>query len=609
MLLASTPTGVCIRVQTTGGARVTGSYPFVRLKAPSRPLQAPRLLPSHVAVIRAAEGSGGVLTENEKEQTRKAQGAQLKDTARKEMDALVEQINQQSKTQGEKGAATDDKVGPLRIRLHRAIEVMQQGLVERDTEVRLLLLAALSQEHILYIGPPGTAKSELGRRLSRLCAGTFFERLLTRFSVPEELFGPLSMRALEDDRYVRQTEGYLPTANVAFVDEIFKANSAILNTLLTVLNERLFDNGTKRELVPLLCLVGASNELPESEELDALYDRFLIRRQVSQVSDFGLPAMLAAAADNSLAGTGLIGSSSNGNAPESQESIALTFDECRQIRQEALNTVKVPIEVRQLLADLRTHLREKLEPPVYVSDRRLVKAIGLMQVAAYTSGKDSVSLLDCLLLEHILWQQPDQQARITDFLLSQISEDDGLQSADYILASIFGRACAAIGGDKTSDSAVKRESVLQEATALRESLTDKLISLKSSQGTGIGGNMWISADESEAISATLLPKLKKTWRAHEDLLFEAITLQVAVGQQVDPVVLADTAPARWSHFVRNAPMDEVRPLATQQSSSFRAQANPFQNRPNLVSSNPAQYLADVDSHLETMRKRKGKTDV
>ena len=84
---------------------------------------------------------------------------------------------------------------------------------------------------------------------------------------------------------------------------------------------------------------------------------------------------------------------------------------------------------------------------------------------------------------------------------------------------------------------------------------------------------------------------------------------MAVGQQVAPVVLADTAAARWSHFVRNAPMDEVRPLATQQSSSFRAQANPFQNRPNLVSSNPAQYLADVDSHLETMRKRKGKMDL
>lgn len=102
------------------------------------------------------------------------------------------------------GSGTD---GGLRDRLEAAVQAMQAGLVERDTEVRLLLLAALAGEHILYIGPPGTAKSELGRRLSRLCRGTYFERLLTRFSVPEELFGPLSMRALEEDKYVRQTRG------------------------------------------------------------------------------------------------------------------------------------------------------------------------------------------------------------------------------------------------------------------------------------------------------------------------------------------------------------------------------------------------------------------
>ncbi len=95
------------------------------------------------------------------------------------------------------------------------------------------------------------------------------------------------MRALEEDRYVRQTRGYLPEAEVAFIDEIFKANSAILNTLLTIINERQFDNGSSREHVPLLTVVGASNELPESEELDALYDRFLVRRQVNQVSPAG----------------------------------------------------------------------------------------------------------------------------------------------------------------------------------------------------------------------------------------------------------------------------------------------------------------------------------
>ena len=180
---------------------------------------------------------------------------------------------------------------PRRPGIRSATAALESGLVDRETEVRLLLLAAFCGEHLLLLGPPGTAKSELGRRLSAVCGGaSFFERLLTRFSVPEELFGPLSMRGLENDQYVRQTDGYLPTATVAFIDEVFKANSAILNSLLTILNERLFDNGNERIKVPLLCLVGASNELPESEELGALYDRFLLRSSVERQR--GIPMLL-----------------------------------------------------------------------------------------------------------------------------------------------------------------------------------------------------------------------------------------------------------------------------------------------------------------------------
>ena len=157
-----------------------------------------------------------------------------------------------------------------------ATSALESGLIERETEVRLLLLAACCGEHLLLLGPPGTAKSELGRRLSALCeGGSYFERLLTRFSVPEELFGPLSMKGLENDQYVRQIDGYLPTANVAFVDEVFKANSAILNSLLTILNERLFDNGNERIDVPLLCMVGASNELPGERRVGRAVRSFL----------------------------------------------------------------------------------------------------------------------------------------------------------------------------------------------------------------------------------------------------------------------------------------------------------------------------------------------
>ena len=150
----------------------------------------------------------------------------------------------------EAGASDGDREGaspepsPLRASLLAAVSTLERGLVERGTEARLLILAACCGEHLLLVGPPGTAKSEVARRLGGALLGSaggasprFFQRILTRFSVPEELFGPLSLAALERDEYVRQTRGYLPEAEVAFIDEIFKANSAILNALLTLLNE------------------------------------------------------------------------------------------------------------------------------------------------------------------------------------------------------------------------------------------------------------------------------------------------------------------------------------------------------------------------------------
>ena len=286
------------------------------------------------------------------------------------------------------------RAGVSKQRLERIRNALSEGLIERDIPTRLALLAALAGEHILLIGPPGTAKSELARRLRLAFTGqTYFERLLTRFSVPEELFGPLSIKALENDKYQRQTDGYLPTASVAFLDEIFKANSAILNALLTLLNEREFDNGTQRIKTPLVSVVGASNELPQEEELLALYDRFLVRFHVGPVTDDGFGKLL------DLRGQ---------TKPSISEADRLTPQDIEHIHTAALN-VAVPPEVASLLKAMRKFCQDQKIP---VSDRRWRKALFLLQVAAHTDGQAAVSIWDCWLLQHCLWHKPEEHATL-----------------------------------------------------------------------------------------------------------------------------------------------------------------------------------------------------
>jgi MoxR-like ATPase len=151
---------------------------------------------------------------------------------------------------------------------------------ERKDVIDGALAAVLAGEHVLLVGPPGTAKSALARAIAQAFGGNYFERLLTKFSTPEELFGAISLKALEQDRFARVTSGKLPEAEFAFVDEVFKANSAILNSLLTLVNERVFHNDGQPVACPLVSMFGASNELPEGKDLEALFDRFLLRFEV-----------------------------------------------------------------------------------------------------------------------------------------------------------------------------------------------------------------------------------------------------------------------------------------------------------------------------------------
>lgn len=287
---------------------------------------------------------------------------------------------------------------PDALRAHLA--ALEHGLLERGTAVRLVLLAALAREHVLLIGPPGTAKSELARRLHHCFAGArYFERLLTRFSTPEELFGPLSLKALEDDRYERLIDGYLPTAGIAFLDEVFKANSAILNALLTLFNEREFDNGAGRIGTPLVCAIGASNESPSDESLLAFHDRFLVRVPVQPVGDASFAALLQ------LSGQA---------APPRPEPIAPAALQAVARSREA---VALDDEVLAALAELRAHAAQQ---QLTVSDRRWRQLVGLMRAAAVTEGRSGLDLVDLWLTPYVVGHDAEAVPRLQAWLAQRL---------------------------------------------------------------------------------------------------------------------------------------------------------------------------------------------
>jgi MoxR-like ATPase len=294
----------------------------------------------------------------------------------------------------------------LPARLAQLARALQERFLGKDEVIRLLIIAAIAGEHAVLIGPPGTAKSALIRTFARLIQANYFEYLLTRFTEPNEIFGPVDIAAFREGRYERRTEGMLPEAEIVFLDEVFKSNSAILNALLTLLNERRYTSGGHVLKCPLLSAFGASNEVPGDETLTAIYDRFILRIRNDNLDAYHFQDLLQKGLDHEVL--------QMNDAPIEP---VVAARELAELQRGLLQRTRFSEEFFSQYKGIIFQIRAE---GVSVSDRRVVKILKLFAASAYLDGRAQPDAGDLFVLKHV-WNNEDQ-AQILEAIVTPVLE-------------------------------------------------------------------------------------------------------------------------------------------------------------------------------------------
>ena len=398
---------------------------------------------------------------------------------------------------------------------------MNRGIYEKETEISLSLLAALAGESIILLGPPGVAKSMVARQLKNAFRDAHsFEYLMSRFSTPDEIFGPVSIQKLKtSDTYERAVDGYLPTADVVFLDEIWKAGPAIQNTLLTVINEKIFRNGNREMHLPLKLLVAASNELPaKGEGLEALWDRFVIRiesRPIKMEKNFRAMLLEVKSSLEVKSEERRVKNSTDlfeDTISDEQIGADVSISPAEYAEwSQAIDKIGVKEEVLDAISRIRKALRavnvdEAAERRnIYVSDRRWKNIVRLLRTSAFMQDREEVDICDLLPIYHCLWQEPEERDAIRSIVIRSLFAP----FADKLV-----EMKKALAEDIQYHRVRKNPDDGRDYEGEIESLSDGLTSLERQ----LGDNLFVSADDKAEISAYLRDFYKELAFTRQDIM-------------------------------------------------------------------------------------------